>query len=241
MKKSVKKSAKSAKSALAVNSLATRRSGTKSKKVSKDDSTYRLFIQFLPAFVMPKEKMSYYSNTRFSDEYELQGLLRRVLHGSCFGKYKLAMLFHQPTGQCLSVWVPGQPEMSYENYKVFKSRNTPHTKSLLTALVIYKRDYRGQIMREHAGLPTYIYSSDYDPLKQQKGFDIALKSLLLKLTEGKFKGCFKSVVIYHGKGKQELGRISAEGHVTCKDADFRNKIHNSSRFRLPDLGVYVTS
>lgn len=209
--------------------------------MSKDDSTYRLFIMFMPAFVMPKEKMNYYSNTRFSDDYELKGLLRRVLYGSCRGKYKLAMLFHQPTDQCLSVWVPGQVEMSYDNYLAFKSKNTPYTKSLLTALVIYKRDYRGQIMRAHDSLPTYIYSSDHDPFTKQKGFDIALKSLLLKLTEGRFKGCFKEVVIYHGERKHELGRISPEGHVTCKDADFRHKIHNSSRFRMPELGIYRIS
>ncbi len=178
--------------------------------------------------------MCYYSNNRFSDDYELKALKRRVLYGSCFAKYKRAMLFHQPTGQCLSVWVPGQAEMSYENYVAFKSSNTPFTKSYLTALVVYKRDYKNQ------NLPKYIYSSDHDPATQQKGFDIALRSLFLQLTEGKFQNTYTRVVIYHGEQKHEVARINAQGHVTCTNADFREKIHKSSRFRLPELGVYIT-
>jgi len=238
-KTSVPKQKKSLISLRPIKALESNRSGKKSKKVNKEKSTYRLYIQFSAAFVLPREHMNYYSNIRFGDEYELKGLLRRVLYGSCAGKYKLAMLFHQSTGKCLSVWVPGQAEMSYENYLAYKSKNTPYTKSLLTALLIYKRAYKAQIVRNGGSLLTYIYSSDYDPVTQQKCFDIALRSLLLQLTEGQFKDRFHSVITYHGEKKHELGRISAKAQVTCSDADFRQKIHKSSRFCLSELGVYI--
>ena len=209
----------------------------KSVKVDKDTSVYRLYVEFLPAFVMQRESMCYYSNNRFSDDYELKALKRRVLYGSCYARYKRAMLFHQPTGQCLSVWVPGQVEMSYESYLAFKSKNTPYSKSLLTALVIYKRAYKAQVKGKK--LPSYIYSIDFDPATQKKDFDVALRSLVLQLTEGKFKDTFNRVILYHGEKKHELARMSAKGQVTCVDADFKRKIYASERFSLPDLGVQL--
>ena len=148
------------------------------------------------------------------------------------------MLFHQPTGQCLSVWVPGQVEMSYESYLVFKSKNTPYSKSLLTALVIYKRAYKAQMKEKK--FPSYIYSVDFDPATQKKDFDVALRSLVLQLTEGKFQNTYNRVIIYHGEQKHELARMSAKGRVTCVNAEFKKKIHASKRFDLPELGVYVT-
>jgi hypothetical protein len=212
---------------------------TKSTKVGKATSTYCLYVEFSAAFAIARESMCYYSNTRFSDDYELEALKRRVLHGSCRGKYKLAKLYHQRTGQCLSVWVPGQVEMSYESYVAFRSENTPYTKSLLTALVIYKRDFKAQRQLQPEQFPSYIYSVDCDPITREKDFDIALHSLILQLTEGKFKGTYYKVIIYHGEEKRELARMSVQGRVTCVDEDFKKKIYNSSRFKLPELGIYV--
>ncbi len=211
----------------------------KSKKVDKDTSIYRLYVEFLPAFVMPRESMCYYSNNQYSDDFELKALKRRVLHGSCYARYKRAMLFHQPTGQCLSVWVPGQVEMSYESYLAFKSKNTPYSKSLLTALVIYKRAYKEEMKAKKEKPNSYIYSIDYDPATQKKDFDVALRSLVLQLTEGKFQNTYNRVIIYHGEKKHELARMSAKGRVTCVNAEFKKKIFASKRFSLPELGVYI--
>ena len=87
------------------------------KQVGKGKSTYRLYVVFKPEYRNPRKEFNYFSDDRPNAKTGINRLLRRVLLGTCKGRYELAMVYLESTNECKAVYLPGEPVMTYEQYK----------------------------------------------------------------------------------------------------------------------------
>lgn len=177
----------------------------KKVKIGKGISEYRLYVVFLPAFQNPRKEYNYYSEDKPNANFGLKKLLRRVLHRSCAGRYKLAMLYEEKTNKCLVVYVPGKAPMSYEEYLDSKNQ-----KPLLKAQVKFKRPYIDKLIAEGKKYTAVLSSKDNrSPLHAMQN----LKEQVLK----KYELNFRWADVYEQKGNQLVARIKFGGGIEFFD------------------------
>jgi len=87
------------------------------KHVGKGKSTYRLYVVFKLEYQNPRKEYNYFSDDRPNAKIGIKRLLKRVLLGTCKGRYELAMLYLESTNECKAVYLPNEPVMTYEEYK----------------------------------------------------------------------------------------------------------------------------
>ena len=163
-------------------------------KIGRYRSPYRLYVEFLPEFQTHRKEFNYFSNYKNGEETGLSKLKWGILFNKCKGRYKRAMLFRQSDNKCLSVWLPGQAEMTYEEYGTFLKSNYKPKPSLLHAYVVFKPHYARKLRQAGKRHPLYLFSKDVDLHFDLHGYDLALYSLIQMLTAGKYRGHYLSLI-----------------------------------------------
>lgn len=87
------------------------------KQIGKGKSTYRLYVVFKPEFQNPRKEYNYFSDDRPNPRIGIKRLLRRVLLGTCAGRYEMAMVYLESTNQCKAVYLPNEPPMTFKEFK----------------------------------------------------------------------------------------------------------------------------
>lgn len=214
-------------------------SGKNKHKVGRYKSPYRLYVEFYPEFWTHRKEFNYFSNYKNGVETGLSQLKWGVLFSKCKGRYKRAMLFRQSDEKCLSVWLPGQPEMTYEEYGRFLAAQYKPKPSLLHAYVVFKPHYARKLRAAGKRHPLYLFSRDIDLHFGLKGYDLAFYSLIQMLTAGKYRGHYQHATIYKKNTGNKVATVDERGLVTIVNRQFREWIDNSEDFRLSDGGVFV--
>lgn len=173
----------------------------KKVKIGKGISEYRLYVVFLPAFQNPRKEYNYYSEDAPNADFGLKKLLRRVLHGSCAGRYKLAMLYEEKTNKCLVVYVLGKTPMSYEQYLDSKTQ-----KPLLKAQVKFKRPYIDKLISEGKRYTAVLKSTD------NRSKIHALQNLKEQVM-AEFQFNFRWADVYDQSNNKKVAKITGSGGV----------------------------
>lgn len=190
-----------------------KRGRRKSVPMGKGISTYRLYVKFLPAFQNPRTHHNYFS--RDSPDYRagLRGLEKRVLTGTCRGRYSIAMLYEELTDQCLRVYLPDEQPMSYWEYK--KHRRTFFEKPLLKAQVKFQRPYIEKLISEGDRYSMVLKSSN------NRDKAAALKDLKNQLSEEPFCSNLRWADVYDQSDNKLVARINFGGGVEWLDEKFK--------------------
>lgn len=213
--------------------------GKNKHKIGRYKSPYRLYVEFLPEFQTHRKEFNYFSNYKNGAETGLSKLKWGVLFNKCKGRYKRAMLFRQSDNKCLSVWLPGQPEMTYEEYGAFLKSNYKPKPSLLHAYVVFRPYYARKLRAAGKRHPLYLFSNDVDLHFGLKGYDLAFYSLVQMLTAGKYKNHFMHATIYKRNNGSKIATVDERGLVTILNRQFRQWMNDSDDFKLSEEGVFV--
>lgn len=212
----------------------TKRSKKRRKaKCGPQTSAYRLYVQFLPIYQKPHKDFNYFSDDYKSADQGLQKLLKRVLNGTCQGRYQKAMLFEVATNACLKVYLPGQ-ELTYAEYKATFVKSQP----LLKAFIICKQEHIIQLAMEDKRHPIIENSVDVDYETGLYGKDIGLFNLRQMLITGSLQFVFKKALVYDQSNNRKVACYNHLGQLTFLDAAFKQEILQTPNFKLYQLGIF---
>ena len=212
----------------------TKRSKKRRKaKCGPQTSAYRLYVQFLPIYQKPHKDFNYFSDDYKSADQGLQKLLKRVLNGTCQGRYQKAMLFEVATNTCLKVFLPGQ-EMTYGEYKATFVKRQP----LLKAFIICKQEHILQLAMDRKRHPIIENSVDVDYETGLYGKDIGLFNFRQMLITGSLQFVFKNAFVYDQSNNRKVACYSHLGQLTFLDAAFKQEILQTPNFKLYQLGIF---
>lgn len=191
-----------------------KRSRRKTVPMGKGISSYRLYVKFLPVFQNPRIEHNYYS--RDSPDYRagLRGLEKRVLNGTCRGRYSIAMLYEELTNQCLRVYLPDEQPLSYWEYQ--KHRRNFFEKPLLKAQVKFQRPYIEKLISKGKRYSRVLKSSD------NRDKAVALQDLKNQLSEEPFRSNLRWADVYDQSDNKLVVRINFGGGVERLDEKFKN-------------------
>ena len=212
----------------------TKRSKKRRKtKCGPETSAYRLYVQFLPIYQKPHKDFNYFSDDYKSPDQGLQKLLKRVLNGTCQGRYQKAMLFEVATNTCLKVYLPGQ-ELTYAEYKATFVKSQP----LLKAFIICKQEHIIQLAIAGKRHPIIENSVDVDYETGLYGKDIGLFNLRQMLITGSLRYVFKKALVYDQSNNRKVACYSHLGQLTFLNAAFKQEILQTPNFKLYQLGIF---
>ncbi len=207
-------------------------------KAGSANSKYRLYVEFLPGYDHPRKSFNYFSNDRKGSDKGLDDLLRRVLNGTCRGRYKKAMLYDVPTKTCLRVYAPQFGEMSYRDYVAVASSLKPK-QPLLKAFIICLPSYIDELIRNKKRHPIILDSIDVDTKTNKYGKDVATFNFRELLTKGKLKGKFSHAFLYDQSNNRKVTKFNHEGSLTFFDDEFKIALLCSPNYQLKDLGIFI--
>lgn len=173
--------------------------------MGKGVSTYRLYVKFLPVFQTLRTYHNYYSKDRPDYRAGLIKLEKNVLNGTCLGRYSIAMLYEELTNQCLRVYLPGKPPMSYWVYQ--NHRREFFDKPLLKAQVKFRRLYIDKLISEGKRYSMVIKSRD------NSDKTAALEDLKKQLSEDPFRLNLRWADVYDQSNNQLVAKIKLGGRV----------------------------
>ena len=212
----------------------TKRSKKRRKvKCGPQTSAYRLYVQFLPIYQKSHKDFNYFSDDYKSADQGLQKLLKRVLNGTCQGRYQKAMLFEVATDACLKVYLPGQ-ELTYAEYKATFVKSQP----LLKAFIICKQAYILHLRMEGKRHPIIENSVDVDYETGLYGKDIGLSNLRQMLITGSLRYVFERAFVYDQSNNRKVACYSHLGQLTFLDTAFKQEILQTPNFKLYQLGIF---
>ena len=212
----------------------TKRSKKRRKaKCGPQTSAYRLYVQFLPIYQKPHKDFNYFSDDYKSADQGLQKLLKRVLNGTCQGRYQKAMLFEVATNVCLKVYLPGQ-ELTYTEYKATFVKSQP----LLKAFIICKQEHILQLAIAGKRHPIIENSVDVDYETGLYGKDIGLFNFRQMLITGSLQFVFKNAFVYDQSNNRKVACYSHLGQLTFLNAAFKQEILQTPNFKLYQLGIF---
>lgn len=197
-----------------------RKQKRKSSNFGKGKSTFRLFVEFLPEFQKPQMYFNFYSRDEPNHEAGLDRLMKKVLEDKCKGRYSRAMLFEELTNQCLKVFLPGKPAMSYWDYEIYRKKL--FEKPLLKAQVKFQRPYIEKLISEGDRHSTVLKSSN------NRDKAAALQDLKNQLLEEPFQSNLRWADVYDQSDNQLVARINLGGGVEWLDKKFREKLNLSN-------------
>jgi hypothetical protein len=201
---------------------------TKSKKkAGPENSRYRLYVKFKPAYQKARKDFNYFSDDRGNSDKGLRLLLKRVLHGSCKDRFEIAMLYDTYTNTCIKVYTPWHGESSYAEFKVILQKQ--QSRPLFKAYIVCTDPYINTLTKNNQRHPLTISSQDINPQTGQPDILTAFQYFHTLITKGQLKDNVKSAHIYNRRD-QRVAIFSGDGLLTILDDKIKKELKHHFKF-----------
>ena len=174
------------------------KSKNRKEKIGPKTSAYRLYVEFLPQFQLPHKSFNYFSDDWRGKERGLEDLLRRVLHGTCKGKYIKAMLHETESNLCLKVFLPNKT-LTFQEYEKEKVKYK-FKRAKFKAYLILKKEFAEKLEKAGKRHPVII-----SILRESR--EEALEDLELILQSNLYKGKIEKGILYAQEVVGSVGKI----------------------------------